>query len=294
MINLIIYLREMAVDGLAGGIAALISNLLFYPLENIRARLQNYSSEQNQKEKGKDNIRKEFSALRFCYDVWKHEGLKAFYSGLGITCWGSVVTFAIYFFWYKFWKLALAPYPQTLDSSKIIVITALAALITNALTSPIWRIQTIMCVTKEKKSVYQHVRDSINEDGLTGLWKGFLTGQILVLNPVINFAIYEKLRFLCITEDSQVLCMRIIFLISLIAKLTATLFTYPLLTLKTKEFTNKGKGSTLQVLGHFLKEEGVFALYRGIYAKILQTVLNNALMMVTFEAIKDCIERTLM
>lgn len=172
----------------------------------------------------------------------------------------------------------------------MIIITALAGSITNALTSPIWKIQTRMCLAKESKSILQHFKDAIAEGGVGGLWKGFWPGLILVLNPIINFGVYEKLRALIVGDTKAVPSSSMIFVISLVAKFIATFSTYPILTLKTKEFTNKEGGSTLQILQDFLQKEGFFALYRGIYAKLFQTLLNNALMMMAFEKIKAAIE----
>mmetsp|Transcript_17294 Transcript_17294/g.16956 ORF Transcript_17294/g.16956 Transcript_17294/m.16956 type:complete len:291 (-) Transcript_17294:29-901(-) len=286
----------MTVDGLSGGVAAFITNLLFHPLENIRTRLQDYKGSEesiedgSQKSDGKKKSKKSFSAFHYLYKLWEKEGINAFYSGLGITCGGAVITFAIYFFWYRFWKVAISPNSNALDTKKMIIITALAGSITNALTSPIWKIQTRMCVSKEQKSIYQHFKDAIEESGVIGLWKGFFSGLVLVINPVINFGVYEKLRTLIIKDNSQVPSAKMIFLISLVSKFIATFATYPVLTLKTKEFTDKKGGSTFTILNDFLKEEGFFALYRGIYAKLFQTLLNNALMMMAFEKIKAAIE----
>ena len=91
-------------------------------------------------------------------------------------------------------------------------------------------------------------------------------------------------------NPNQVLSSSKIFLVSLFAKFIATIFTYPVFTLKTKEFTNEKGASTLKILKDFIKNEGVFALYRGIYAKLFQTLLYNAFMMMTFEKIKAAVQ----
>lgn len=48
--NLMANIKEMTVDGLSGGVAAFITNLLFHPLENIRTRLQDYSEKDNEQD----------------------------------------------------------------------------------------------------------------------------------------------------------------------------------------------------------------------------------------------------
>ena len=147
-----------------------------------------------------------------------------------------------------------------------------------------------MWVAKQKKPVLRHFADIIGEGGFSALWRGFLPGLILVLNPIINFGVYEKLRKNIIEQPGQTPSASKVFVVSLIAKFIATIFTYPILTLKTKEFTNKKGESTWSVLNNFIKNEGVFALYRGIFAKLFQTLLYNAFMMMTFEKLRTYIE----
>ena len=79
---------------------------------------------------------------------------------------------------------------------------------------------------------------------------------------------------------------------SLLAKFAATIITYPILTLKTKTFTETSSDSTLTVFLKFIKKEGLFALYRGLYAKLFQTLLYNSFMMMAFEKIKYLVQIT--
>ena len=124
----------------------------------------------------------------------KNEGALAFYKGLSITLVGSIITFGIYFFWYKVCKVLAQMNKPSLDSKDMIIITTIAGCIWNILTTPVWIIQTRMCVSRVKKSIIDHWKDIWGEGKLLAFWKGFLPGLILVSNPVINFVIYEKLR----------------------------------------------------------------------------------------------------
>jgi hypothetical protein len=143
----------MGVDGLSGGTAAFITNLLFHPLENIRTRLQDHEvHSENDLEKNENpgnaekDVKREktFSAFQFLMKLYHKEGIGAFYKGLNITLIGSVITFAVYFFWYRFWKIVFARNGRQLDSKRIMAITAFAGSITNAITTPIWAVQTRM------------------------------------------------------------------------------------------------------------------------------------------------------
>ncbi len=58
--------------------------------------------------------------------------------------------------------------------------------------------------------------------------------MILVSNPIINFVIYEKLKkkLVLIYGSEKKIPYEMIFVISSIGKIIATLFTYPILTIK--------------------------------------------------------------
>ena len=149
-----------------------------------------------------------------------------------------------------------------------------------------------VCI-KSKKTILDHWRDIWKEGKLAAFWKGFLPGLILVSNPVINFVIYEKLRTNFVLDPSKTPTALNIFFISLIGKFAATIVTYPILTLKTKAFTNSSDDSTMTILSKFIKNEGVLALFRGLYTKLFQTLLANAFMMVAFEKIREFVQTSL-
>lgn len=174
-----------------------------------------------------------------------------------------------------------------LDSTDLTIVSTMAGIICNFMTSPFWIIQTRMCVSKVKKGIFGHCKDIYKEGGLLAFWKGCIPGLILVINPVINFVCYEKIRTYFVESTNQTPTAFQIFLISLVGKFLATIVTYPILTIKTKAFTNTGDESTWEIIKNYLKNEGFMASYRGLYAKIIQTLLANAFMMVAFEKIRE-------
>ncbi len=83
-----------------------------------------------------------------------------------------------------------------------------------------------------------------------------------------------------------------IFGISAVAKLGATLITYPLLLVKTRMQTvRKGSGSesqygsTLDAVAHVYKTEGFVGFYRGMHTKMVQSVLAAALLFLIKEEV---------
>lgn len=124
------------------------------------------------------------------------------------------------------------------------------------------------------------------KQGPAALWSGTLPSLVLVSNPAIQFMIFEMLKrqmkqFL----DRQELSPYHIFALGAISKSVSTVISYPLQVVQSKrrngspEVQNKSMGQILKDLA----EQGT--LYKGMEAKLVQTVMTTALMFVFYERI---------
>jgi adenine nucleotide transporter 17 len=83
-------------------------------------------------------------------------------------------------------------------------------------------------------------REVYNEAGITGFWKGIVPTLIMVCNPSIQFMIYEsslkhlRAKHAASKQGSKSVTAWEVFLLGAIAKLGATVCTYPLLVVKVK------------------------------------------------------------
>lgn len=48
-----------------------------------------------------------------------------------------------------------------------------------------------MSVSKDNKSIFSTVKDVYKTEGFVAFYKGILPNLILLVNPIINFVIYE-------------------------------------------------------------------------------------------------------
>ena len=48
--------------------------------------------------------------------------------------------------------------------------------------------------SEKKLTVIETVRQIYNEEGISAFYKGVLPNMILVLNPIINFVVYETIK----------------------------------------------------------------------------------------------------
>lgn len=140
-----------------------------------------------------------------------------------------------------------------------------------------------------------------NEAGITGFWKGIIPTLIMVSNPSIQFMIYEKsMSYLKEKRAAnkqglkQATALEVFFLGAL-AKLGATVVTYPLLVVKSRLQAKQDIGSnvsmrysgTLDAIIKMLRYEGFFGFYKGMSTKIVQSVFAaSVLFMVKEELVK--------
>lgn len=132
----------------------------------------------------------------------------------------------------------------------------------------------------------------LRREGLAALWSGTLPSLVLVSNPAIQFMIFELLkRNLQQTLDRKELASFHVFTLGAISKSISTVVSYPLQVVQSKkrygspEVKNKSMG---QILGE-LVDSGT--LYKGMEAKLLQTVLTTALMYVFYERIYNSVTK---
>ncbi|KAJ4829296.1 hypothetical protein Tsubulata_000993 [Turnera subulata] len=138
------------------------------------------------------------------------------------------------------------------------------------------------------------------EAGIFGFWKGIIPTLIMVCNPSIQFMIYEsslkklKARRSANKQSSNVTALEV-FLLGALAKLGATVTTYPLLVVKSRLQAKQEIGEnkslrysgTVDAIVKMLRHEGIPSFYKGMSTKIVQSVFAASLLfMVKEEVVK--------
>jgi len=126
-------------------------------------------------------------------------------------------------------------------------------------------------------------------EGPATLWAGTLPSLLLVSNPSIQFMIYEALkRRVQELLRTNTLSSGTIFAIGACSKSISTVITYPLQLVQSKSRYGsddvRGK-RIIEILKMIIEKNGVNGLYKGLEAKLLQTVLTTALMYLCYEKI---------
>lgn len=210
--------------------------------------------------------------MRIIYSGALYRGLKPVLMSLGSSNF-------VYFYTFH----GLKSLTKSGEIQNDLILGIVAGAINVLLTTPLWVVNSRLKSSSSQN--FSGLLDGLvhiaNVEGLSALWSGIGPSLILVSNPAIQFTLYEALKrkFEPKTAGS-------FFLIGAAAKAVATLITYPLQLAQARQrHGSDGKISTAALLLTILKQKGPAALFSGLEAKLLQTVLTAALMFVTYEKI---------
>lgn len=147
----------------------------------------------------------------------------------------------------------------------------------------------------------QAAREVYTEAGIPGFWKGVFPALVMVCNPSIQFMIYETLlKHLKAKRNANKHGYKNttaleVFIVGALAKLGATISTYPLLVVKSRLQAKQeiGGSKSLRYSGTFdaivkmVRYEGLQCFYKGMGTKMVQSVFAaSVLFMVKEELVK--------
>ncbi|KAJ8071422.1 hypothetical protein OCU04_001742 [Sclerotinia nivalis] len=234
--------------------------------------------------------------------IMEREGIKGLYAGLDSALFGISVTNFVYYYWYEwtrsgFEKAALKTgrASKKLTTIESMIAGAIAGSATVLLTNPIWVVNTRMTTRKRNKetdgSFLPGVKPSkapttlgtllalLRDEGPQALFSGVLPALVLVINPILQYTIFEQLKN--VIEKKKRVTPTLAFLLGALGKLFATSITYPYITVKSRMHVagrDGGKESMIQGMKRILKEEGYEGFYKGIAPKVSQSVMTAALL----------------
>merc|ERR1712230_1243 len=284
---------------LAGAGGGLLAMTLTYPLITLSTRAQVESK------------RADTSTLAAVKHIINREGFGGLYAGLDSALFGISVTNFVYYYWYEwtrafFEKAAVTSgrASKKLTTVESMIAGAIAGSATVLLTNPIWVVNTRMTARKsedtegelpggEKKrakapSTIGTLMKLIKEEGPSALFAGVLPALVLVINPILQYTIYEQLKNSL--EKRRKVGPRDAFYLGALGKLLATTITYPYITVKsrahvaTKDQPHEGMWKSLNKI---VKEEGWGGLYKGITPKVSQSVLTAAFLFAFKDVLYD-------
>ncbi len=108
------------------------------------------------------------------------------------------------------------------------------------------------------------LRSLFRDEGPMALFSGVLPALVLVINPILQYTIFEQLRN--VLEKRRKVTPTDAFYLGAIGKLMATSITYPYITVKSRAHVASRDGpkdNMFESLRRIIREEGWAGLYRG-------------------------------
>ncbi|KAG7222822.1 hypothetical protein INR49_016032 [Caranx melampygus] len=285
---------ETLVHAVAGALGSVTAMTVFFPLDTAKSRLQ------------VDEMRNSRSTPVILAEIAKEEGLLSLYRGWFPVISSLCCSNFVYFYTFNTLKRLVASGPSKSRPGKDLLMGVVAGVVNVVLTTPMWVVNTRLKLQGAKfrnedlqQTQYRGIFDAFSQiianEGVGTLWNGTLPSLILVLNPAVQFMFYEAMKRKA-GKGGRKISSAEIFLIGAIAKAIAATATYPLQTvqaiLRFGQYKGDGKGGITGSLANIfsllkdrINKNGALGLYKGLEAKLLQTVLTAALMFVVYEKI---------
>ncbi|KVI09908.1 Mitochondrial carrier domain-containing protein [Cynara cardunculus var. scolymus] len=319
-------MSDALINGLAGAGGGIIAQLITYPLQTVNTRQQTDRDPKKEKKKA-GTVEQMYQVIQ--QEGWGrlYGGLTP--SLVGTACSQLVidddddheqkVNSAQVFAKSKAEATALRRKKEGAGDGSVgmlssLMVAAMSGCVNVLLTNPIWVVVTRM-QTHTKKSplnqvqpiVSEHaivggiepppyatshaVQEVFDEAGIWGFWKGVFPTLVMVSNPSIQFMLYETLLKKLKQRRASSQSNKGVFLLGALAKLGATVVTYPLLVVKSRLQAKQAIGvdkkhqykGTLDAILKMIRYEGLHGFYKGMNTKIVQSVLAAAVLFMVKE-----------
>ncbi|TDL29199.1 mitochondrial carrier [Rickenella mellea] len=306
---------DSLIHSLAGAAGGIVAMTVTYPLIFLSTRAAVETS------------REQKTTYQAVLDIIKREGVTGLYSGLNSSLLGIAVTNGVYYYFYERSRgiiLKTRGGGKGLSAIESIIIGLIAGSATSIISNPIWVVQTSQTVRTmsspasdtrtsastsststttaqpttplviKKLGFIETIQHILRKDGLGAFWRGLGPALVLVINPVLQYTVFEQLKNFLITRRTAklraggaktaiaALTDVDFFFLGALSKLVATSSTYPYIVVKSRlqagqEHAKRYK-SAIDGLLTIINEEGVEGLYKGVGSKLVQSVLTAAIL----------------
>ncbi|KAH9980194.1 mitochondrial NAD transporter [Lactifluus volemus] len=299
---------------IAGAVGGLVASIATCPLDVIKTKLQAQRATLGQAD---------YLGISATFrDIIRHDGFRGLYRGLGPTILGYLPTWAIYFAVYDGIKTRFGELPLGIDASiakserlypapsakgyqpivrehpwSLHLLSAMVAGATSTVcTLPFWVIKTRIMTQSRNEPRYRHTLDAAitiyRSEGIRAFYRGFIPSLLGIAHVAVQFPLYEKLKIIAKRHSSdRPLSVHAILFCSAVAKMTASVATYPHEVVRTRlqaqrrlllpSGAPRKRSGIIRTTGKIIHFEGWRGLYKGLSVNLIRTVPNSAVTMLT-------------
>ncbi|KAJ1898846.1 mitochondrial FAD carrier protein flx1 [Kickxella alabastrina] len=300
---------SLAVDhALAGVGGAVVSTVMFHPLDLVKIRLQVDVAQRDEAVLGR--------AIRATRHVLSTDGIRGMYRGLSANLAGNCASWGLYFAWYTWIKEQMAGGQtaetragiSTLSPSQHLGAGAAAGALTQCITNPLWVVKTRICTTSRGDAAsYRGLMDGLRQiaskEGVRGLYKGLAPGLLGVAHGGLQFMAYEEMkRRRQRSKSGGDFSMFEYAAMSSSSKVFALSSTYPTQVLRSRlqqqpeacvSSAPSASGAPRMarysglsdVISKIIKTEGVSGFYKGFGPALLRVLPGNIITLLVYEKI---------
>ena len=246
-------------------------------------------------------------------NVYKQEGFRSLFKGLGPNLVGVIPARSINFFTYGTTKdLYSRIFNNNQEAPWIhLMAAATAGWATSTATNPIWLVKTRLQLdkagtTRKYKNSWACLTNVIRNEGVRGLYKGLSASYLGSVESILQWLLYEQMKSMIkqrsiekfghldeskksTKEKVKEWCQRSGS--AGLAKFVASMLTYPHEVVRTRLRQiplENGKPKYTGLIQSFrviIKEEGLISMYGGLTPHLMRTVPNSIIMFGTWELV---------
>ncbi|KAK9824294.1 hypothetical protein WJX72_009220 [[Myrmecia] bisecta] len=291
---------------IAGGLAGGVSRTAVAPLERLKILMQ-----------VQGNAKVYTGVWQGLVHMSKHEGIRGMFKGNGTNCIRIVPNSAVKFLTYEQLSRRISHHLQENGGDgQMTPLLRLAAgagagIIGMSATYPLDMVRGRLTVqdakTRQYRGILHATRLIVKEEGLIALWKGWLPSVIGVIPYVgLNFCVYETLKEVVLKfydgRDERDLSVMTRLACGAVAGTTGQTVAYPLDVVRRRlQMSGWAGAQALHAEGghaviykgmtdcfmRTVKEEGVKALFKGLWPNYIKVVPSIAIAFVTYEQMKE-------
>lgn len=281
---------EHLVAGVSGGVA---STVLLHPLDLLKIRFAVND--------GHSTVRPTYAGIKNAVvSIVKTDGVRGLYAGMSPNVVGAGASWGFYFFFYNIAKSSLQDGNQNkqLSAGYHLLAASASGVLTLTMTNPVWVVKTRLCLQSSKMSPdvvkYSGLTDALvkiaRQEGLRGLYSGFVPGLFGVSHGAIQFVTYEELKKHYHNYHNQPITTKLgnteYLCFAALSKFVAAFTTYPYQVVRTRlqDLELKYSGS-LDCIRRTYRGEGLAGFYKGLAPNLLRVVPATMITFVVYENI---------
>jgi solute carrier family 25 folate transporter 32 len=283
-------------SGFIGMLAAINTNILLYPLDLIKVKLQAQAPQQKL-------VGWWFRSIRnIVTSTYSSNKIRGFYIGILPGIIGPTLAWGSYMMAYKWSKenhnICFIFNIKESSWSYNFICGLQAGVIMTLITNPIFVIKTRMQVSNSKPKLSMIAKQVIITEGFHGMYKGLIPALPLTLHAAFHWSLFEKLKNSIILHKSKKKNLKNIqmnsletFISASLSKLIASFITYPLHVFKTCLQSKSEYIPLYKIIIDIFRINGIRGYYSGFIPHLIRTVPNSTITMFLIEHLTQIISK---